>query len=242
MKAPRCHRSHIRRREGRPNRRKLGSKSLRRLGQLGPVGSTREASKSAGRSASEVGSHEIRPHGKWIVEESRVPRPFRTVEGQVSRAILLGSAARELSGVAEHNMSTQNISRKLGTTRGSPRRSRTAKASRITGTAGKSRRAREWGGWGRISVDGPGQNNPDRSEGPRGRAGCAARMAVLNRALCPTQSGTTGKATRSTNDGCKLRRGDGYAGSRLNRSSVEEGAVGKASLEAVLGKTRRTEF
>jgi hypothetical protein len=30
--------------------------------------------------------------------------------------------------------------------------------------------AHEWGGWGRISEDGPGQNNPDRSEGPWGRA------------------------------------------------------------------------
>ena len=25
--------------------------------------------------------------------------------------------------------------------------------------------AREWGGWGRLSDDGPGQQNPDRSEG-----------------------------------------------------------------------------
>jgi hypothetical protein len=99
-----------------------------------------------------------------------------------------------------------------------------------------------FGGWGRISVDGPGQNNPDRSEGPRGRAGCAARMAVLNRTTCPTQSGTTGKVTRSTNGGCKLAHSDGHAGSRLNRSNVEEGTVGNASLEAVLGKTRRTEF
>jgi hypothetical protein len=32
------------------------------------------------------------------------------------------------------------------------------------------------------------------------------------------------------------------AGSRLNRSTEREGAAGKASLEAVLGKTRRTEF
>jgi hypothetical protein len=31
--------------------------------------------------------------------------------------------------------------------------------------------AREWGGWGRLSDEGPGQQNPDRSEGPRGKAG-----------------------------------------------------------------------
>ncbi len=43
----------------------------------------------------------------------------------------------------------------------------------ITGSAGKWQGVCEWGGWGRLSVDGPGQNNPDRSEGPWGRAACA---------------------------------------------------------------------
>ena len=38
----------------------------------------------------------------------------------------------ELPGVAEDGMSGRNGQRKLGTTRGSPRRSRTAKASRIS--------------------------------------------------------------------------------------------------------------
>src|SRR3954465_14572762 len=32
----------------------------------------------------------------------------------------------------------------------------------------KSRCAGEWGGWGRLSEDGPGQQNPDLSEGPWG--------------------------------------------------------------------------
>src|SRR3954467_14430064 len=50
----------------------------------------------------------------------------------------------------------------------SSRRSRTAKASRISRPAVKSRCAREWGGWGRLSEDGPGQHNPDLSEGPWG--------------------------------------------------------------------------
>src|SRR6266487_7185246 len=59
-------------------------------------------------------------------------------------------------------------SEKPGTARGSPRRSRTAKASRISRCAVKSRCACEWGGWGRLSDDGPGQNNPDPSEGPWG--------------------------------------------------------------------------
>jgi hypothetical protein len=38
------------------------------------------------------------------------------------------------------------------------------------GEAAKSRCACEWGGWGRISEDGPGHYNPDRSEDPWGRA------------------------------------------------------------------------
>ena len=65
-------------------------------------------------------------------------------------------------------MPGRNGQRKPGTTRGSPRRSRTAKASRISRHAAKSGRAREWGGWGRLSDDGPGQNNPDPSEDPWG--------------------------------------------------------------------------
>src|SRR4029450_12024342 len=73
-----------------------------------------------------------------------------------------------LPGVVEDGMPGGNVQRKLGTTHGSPRRSRTAKASRISRPAVKSRCAREWGGWGRLSDDGPGQHNPDLSEGPWG--------------------------------------------------------------------------
>ena len=79
-----------------------------------------------------------------------------------------GLAMLELPGVVEDGMPGENGQRKLGTTRGSPRRSRTAKASRISRPAVKSRCAREWGGWGRLSEDGPGQQNPDPSEGPWG--------------------------------------------------------------------------
>ena len=65
-------------------------------------------------------------------------------------------------------MSGRNEQRKPGTTRGSPRRSRTAKALRISRHAAKSRCAHEWDGWGRLSDDGPGHYNPDLSEGPWG--------------------------------------------------------------------------
>jgi hypothetical protein len=74
----------------------------------------------------------------------------------------------ELPGVVEGGMLGKNGQRKFGTTHGSPRRSRTAKASRISRNAVKSRCAREWDGWGRLSDDGLGQNNPDSSEGPWG--------------------------------------------------------------------------
>jgi hypothetical protein len=88
----------------------------------------------------------------------------------------------ELPGVLGGGMSGRSVQRKTGTTRGSPRRSRTAKAPRISRSAAKSRGALEWGGWGRLSDDGLGQHNPNRSEGPWSRATHVARMAVLHRA------------------------------------------------------------
>jgi hypothetical protein len=74
----------------------------------------------------------------------------------------------ELPGVIESGMPRRNGQRKPGTTRGSPRRSRTAKALRISRYAVKSRCARGWGGWGRLSDDGSRQHNSDRSEDPWG--------------------------------------------------------------------------
>jgi hypothetical protein len=57
----------------------------------------------------------------------------------------------------------------------------TAKALRISRSAAKSRCAGEWGGWGRLSDDGPRQNNSDRSEGPWGKAASAACTEVHQR-------------------------------------------------------------
>ena len=74
----------------------------------------------------------------------------------------------ELPGVLEDGMSGRNGQRKPGTTRGSPRRSRTAKASRISRHAAKSRCACGWGGWGRLSDDGARQHNLHPSEDPWG--------------------------------------------------------------------------
>src|SRR5262249_50816771 len=74
----------------------------------------------------------------------------------------------ELPEVREGGMSGRNEQRKPGTTRGLPRHSRTAKASRISRHAVKSRCAHKWDGWGRLSDDGPGHYNPDLSEGAWG--------------------------------------------------------------------------
>ena len=137
-------------------------------------------------------------------------------------------------------MPGRNVQRKLGTTRGSPRRSRTARALRISRRAVKSRCACEWGGWGRLSDDGPGQNNPDPSEGPWG-GGRSIHQAVQYRVLDPTQSGII-EVTHELHEGRTQTGGwPVHAGSRLKRLTRGEGPARNASLPAVLGKTRRTE-
>ena len=60
----------------------------------------------------------------------------------------------------------------------------------------KLRCAREWGGWGRLSGDGPGQHNPDRSEGPWS-------MAVFHRAVASDSVRRIHAAAESTKDGGK---------------------------------------
>jgi hypothetical protein len=84
----------------------------------------------------------------------------------------------EVPGVLEDGMLGQNEQRKPGTSRGSPRRSRTAKAAHISRKM-KLGCACDWGGSGRLSDDGPGQHNLDRSEDPWSRATLVARMAVF---------------------------------------------------------------
>ena len=123
---------------------------------------------------------------------------------------------------------------------GRPRRSRTAKASRISRHAVKSRCAREWGGWGRLSEDGPGQNNPDPSEGPwggglvthHGGALSSPRPGAVRDNRCDHEV-----HEGRTQTGCQTA----HAGSRLKPLITQEGTAWKASLPAVLGRTRRTE-
>src|SRR6202795_1632015 len=114
-------------------------------------------------------------------------------------------------GVGEDGMSGRSVQRKLGTTRGSPRRSRTAKASRISRRAVKSRCAREWGGWGRLSDDGPGHYNPDPSEGPWGRWSIPPHGGAVIASTDPTLCGSTLKHEGRRQTG----RRSAHAGSRL---------------------------
>jgi hypothetical protein len=102
-----------------------------------------------------------------------VPRPLPTVEGQRQRQRNWVLAAEELPVVAEDDMSIENSQRKRGTSGGSPRQKCTARASRISRNAVKSGCAHQWGGWGRVSDEGPRQHNSDRSEGPWGKAASA---------------------------------------------------------------------
>ena len=115
-------------------------------------------------------------------------------------------------------LSRRNEQRKRGTTSRSPRRSRTAKASRISRHTVKSRCAREWGGWGRLSDDGPGQQNPDRSEGPWG-SGITHHGGALS---SPRPDAVRDyRSDHEVHEGRKQTgRRSAHAGSRLNLSDV----------------------
>jgi hypothetical protein len=182
--------------------------------------------------------------------ERRAPR--ETDCGRIGSAELLRSRRRrcrhrssglamiELPGVIESGMRRRNGQRKPGTTRGSPRRSRTAKALRISRHAVKSRCARGWGGWGRLSDDGSRQHNSGKSEDPwgggvphlQGGARSSARPDTVRDYRCRRDV-----RERRT----QTKHKPVYAGSRFKPANAWEGAALHASLPAVSGKTRRTE-
>jgi len=145
-------------------------------------------------------------------------------------------ACRGLPGVLESDMTGRNSRRKPGTTRGSLVRSRTAWASRINRCTAKSRCAGEWGGWGRLSVDGSGHYNPNRSEGPWGRATEVARMAVLDRAEnCDTERRKSA-ATGSTKDGGKPIHLKGRPGAGLSGRWTGKAPSERPTLKPYWGK------
>ena len=124
----------------------------------------------------------------------------------------LGQAADEVSGVVGSGMLEQSGQRNLGTSRGQPRRTRPAKAPRISRQAMKSRCASERDAWGRLGVDGPGHYNPVRSEGPWGRATSVARTAVLHPSTVPTLSGLAVIGLESTKGADKPYDAKGMSG------------------------------
>ena len=128
----------------------------------------------------------------------------------------LDVCSERLPGDAEDDMLGKIDWQKRGTTCGSLRRSRTAKASRISRRAVKLRCACKWGGWGRLSHDGPGQHNPNRSE-DWSRAMCVPRMAVLHRAGGSGSERRNHAAAESAKGGGKPDHAMGMLGATLTR-------------------------
>ena len=130
----------------------------------------------------------------------------------------------KLPGVIEDGMPGRNGQRKPGTARGSPRRSRTAKTSRISRYAAKSGCACEWGGWGRLSDDGLGQHNPDPSEDPWG----GGLLNLHGGALAGNRPDTVRDyvfARSCTKDGRKLSGKRRMPGAGLSRPAPREGPI-----------------
>jgi hypothetical protein len=91
-------------------------------------------------------------------------------------------------------------------------------------SAAKSRCAREWGGWGRLSDNGRGQHNPDRSEGPWGKWSNPLHGGAVIASTDPTLGGSMLKhegrrqtGRRSVYVGSRLKLIDAPGRSRLTR-------------------------
>ena len=88
----------------------------------------------------------------------------------------------------------------------------------------KVRCACEWGGWGRLSDDGPGQNNPDPSEGPWGGGIITHNGGALSSRV--PDSERDNRSDHEMHEGrMQTGRHAAYVGSRLKLSDVREGAV-----------------
>ncbi len=86
-----------------------------------------------------------------------------------------------------------------------------------------------------LSEEGPGHYNPDRSEDPWGKAATAACTVVRQCTAYPDlEPGTTLQAAGRTKGGSKPPD--------VKESRSAGRPVGNTGLEAVLGKTHRTEF
>jgi hypothetical protein len=132
-------------------------------------------------------------------------------------------------------MPGRNGQRKPGTTRGSPRRSRTAKASRISRHAVKSRCARGWGGWGRLSDDGSRQHNSDTSEDPWGGGLPHLHGGALSRPQPDTVRDCCG-AVRCAKGGRKPNISRCMPGAGLSRSMFGKVPPYRPALQPYRGK------
>src|SRR5215813_4502194 len=153
----------------------------------------------------------------------------------MSTSVFWTETTIELPEVIEDGMSGRNEQRKPGTARGSPRRSRTAKASRISRLAVKARCAHEGDGWGRISDDGSGHYNPNPSEDPWGGG-----VISLHGGAQSSRWPDTVRDNRVDSEVHKGRMQTGrrtaYAGSRLKLPTIQEGTAWKANFQPYWGK------
>ena len=130
------------------------------------------------------------PRAKRIAGTLGVPSRCSFGEG-LCRRRYLELIDVELPGVVGDGMSGKIGQQKPGTARGSPRHSRTAKASHISRRAVKLRCAREHGGWGRLSDDGRDSITRTGARAP-GVGGAFHRVAVQYIASTdPTLGGST---------------------------------------------------
>ena len=120
----------------------------------------------------------------------------------------LDVCSERLPGDVEDDMLGKIRQVKCGTTRGSPRRSRTAKAVHISRRATKLCCACEWGGSGRLSDDGSGQHNRRRQYGWRGPAGerpaREGRSGPLGSECCVSRRQRGPRSVHSNCMGCLL--------------------------------------
>ena len=179
------------------------------------VRSAQGASNLTGRSKSEPVSPEksaLREADCRIVGRAE---PLITWRRPMSGPHVWNQPVTDLPGVVEGGMLGRNDSESVEPLGGRLGVVCTAKASGISRKAVKSGCACEWGGWGRLSVDGAGQNNPVWSEGPWGRAAEAARTEVFQRTTSPgTERGSDegsgeheGRRQTARREGCVAREG-----------------------------------
>jgi hypothetical protein len=174
------------------------------------------------------------PRAKRIAGELGVPSRSDLGEGYIGIKVLDRNDV-ELPGVIEGGMPGRNGQRKPGTTRGSPRRSRTAKASRISRHAVKSRCARGWGGWGRLSDDGSRQHNSDTSEDPWGGGLPHLHGGALSRPQPDTVRDCCG-AVRCAKGGRKPNISRCMPGAGLSRSMFGKVPPYRPALQPYRGK------